>query len=77
VSDRTGALDPRLRRLGSRIRQERENRGLSIEALAERADVGGRQLARVEAGRASPSVVWLWQLAAGLDLPLSQLVDDR
>lgn len=36
-----------------------DKRGLTIEQLAEAAGVGGRQPARVEAGRASPSLLWL------------------
>jgi len=38
-----------------------------MEQLAERAQVGVRQIARVEAGRGSPSVLWLLDVAAGLD----------
>lgn len=66
MSDRRGTPDPRLRQFGSRLRQERENAGLTLEELAERAGVSVRQLARVEAGRASPSLLWLLGVADGL-----------
>jgi len=39
------------------------------------AGVGVRQLARVEAGKGSPSVLWLLDLAAALGVPPSLLVD--
>jgi transcriptional regulator with XRE-family HTH domain len=74
VSDRAGSSDPRLRQFGAHLRQLREKRGLTIEQLAEVANVGGRQLARVEAGRASPSLLWLYQVADGLELSVVDLL---
>lgn len=74
VSDRAGDRDPRLRVFGAQLRQLREARGLTIEGLAERADIGSRQLARVEAGRASPSLVWLLKVAAALQVSVAQLL---
>jgi transcriptional regulator with XRE-family HTH domain len=41
-----------------------------MEQLAERAGVGVRQLARVEAGRASPSLLWLLDVGSALGVPL-------
>lgn len=76
VSDRSGPPDPRLRQLGVRIRGLREAQGLSLEDLAHRAGIGVRQLARVENGRGSPSVIWLFSLATGLGTHPAQLLID-
>jgi DNA-binding XRE family transcriptional regulator len=74
VPDRSGELDPRLRRFGSHLRQLREQRGLTIEELAERAQIGARHVARVEAGRGSPSLLWLYAVAEGLNVHPSELL---
>lgn len=46
------------------------------EPASTEADVGVRQLARVEAGWASPSLLWLMDVARGLQVPTGRLVDD-
>jgi hypothetical protein len=66
VPDRDGDVDPRLRAFGHRVRQLRLDRGLTIEGLADAANVGVRFIARVEAGRGSPSVLWVLDVAQGL-----------
>jgi transcriptional regulator with XRE-family HTH domain len=68
--------DPRLRIFGAQVRQLREAQGLTHEQLAERAGIGLRQLVRVEAGRASPSLVWLLAVASGLEATVAELVGD-
>jgi transcriptional regulator with XRE-family HTH domain len=73
VSDRSGPADPRLRQFGAALRRRREAAGLTLEQLADKAQVGTRQLARVEAGRASPSLVWLLDVTAALDTNLGEL----
>jgi transcriptional regulator with XRE-family HTH domain len=77
VPDRNGEIDPRLRVFGNRIRQLRLDRNMSVEALAEAAGVGVRFIATVEAGRGSPSVVWLLDIAKGLRVHPTELFEDR
>jgi transcriptional regulator with XRE-family HTH domain len=74
VSDRSGPADPRLRQFGAALRIRREAAGLTLEQLAERAQVGTRQLARVEAGRASPSLIWLYDVSDALNVSLTELI---
>jgi ribosome-binding protein aMBF1 (putative translation factor) len=73
VSDRRGQVDPRLRAFGSRLRQLREDAGLTVEELAHRSQLGARQISRVEAGRASPSVLWVLNVSQGLDVAPDRL----
>lgn len=66
---------PLLTALGRRIRSTREERGLSLQDLAERAGWSRRFLIDAEAGRANPSLGKLSDLAEALGLPLPQLCD--
>ena len=61
--------------LGRKIRSTREERGLSLQDLAERAGWSRRFLIDAEAGRANPSLGKLSDLAEALSLPLPQLCD--
>jgi transcriptional regulator with XRE-family HTH domain len=65
--------DERLRAFGLHLRQIRESKGLSRDDLAHSAGVAARQLMRVEHGTASPSVTWLFDVCAALDIPPGDL----
>lgn len=62
------------RRLGVRIRTERQGRGWSLDALAERASVSRAMIHKVEAGRSSPTASLLGKLSGALGLSLSTLL---
>lgn len=64
-----------LRELGRRLRSMRQESGLSLQALAERAQVSRRYLTDAEAGRANPSALVLARLASALEVPLGRLMD--
>lgn len=55
------------------MRQLRERRGLSIEALAGDADMHMTYLSGIERGRHNPSWDKLTSLAGALDVPISEL----
>lgn len=76
MSDRGGQPDPRLRQFGARLRQVRQDQSMTLEQLAELAEVGVRQLSRVEAGRASPSLLWMLQVASALRVRPAELLED-
>jgi transcriptional regulator with XRE-family HTH domain len=76
MSDRAGRPDPRLQAFGVRLRLLRERRELTIEQLADSAGVSVRQITRVEAGRASPSLLWVMDVAAGLRTTAADLIAD-
>lgn len=56
--------------VGSRLRQLREERGLSIRALAEKSGLNVNTLSLIENGKTSPSVSTLQQIAIALDVPV-------
>ena len=65
-----------LRRFAHRLRAAREEAGLSVTELAERASVSRRYLTEAEAARANPSLLKLSALAVALGLDVSALVAD-
>lgn len=59
--------------LGAAIRQLREKRELSQEALAERAGLTGRTLSALETGNANPTWATARDLAAALGVSIGEL----
>lgn len=59
--------------LGRKVRELREGRGLSLKALAERAEVSESFVSQVERGVANPSVASLRRLASALDASVGSL----
>lgn len=57
------------------LRQLREERGLSQEQLAERADLNRSYLGEVERGHAIPSLITLAKLAGALEIRLSSFIE--
>lgn len=60
--------------IGPQLRDERQRRNLTIEALAARSGVSRAMISRVERGEAQPTTPILGKLAEALDLSISQLV---
>jgi transcriptional regulator with XRE-family HTH domain len=65
----TGALD-----IGRRIRALREERGISLSALARGAGVGKATLSGLENGTRNPTLETLWAITAELGVPLAMAV---
>jgi transcriptional regulator with XRE-family HTH domain len=63
-------------RIAARVRELRERRTLSLEALATRSGVSRSMLSLVERGETSPTAVVLEKIAAGLGVTLASLFDD-
>lgn len=62
--------------IGVRLRQIRTQKGYSLENLAEWMNISKQQVSRIEHGKCRISVVQLFQLARGLDVPLSWFIDE-
>ena len=63
------------KQLGYRIRYLREEKGLSIEALALEADINRNYLGDLERGTRNPTVVVLNKIASALNISLSELFE--
>lgn len=60
--------------VGARIRQERQRRGLSLRALARRAELSPSLVSQIETGKSQPSVSSLAAIVGQLGLSLNELV---
>lgn len=65
-----------LRRLGERVRNARNRRGMTRKALSAESGVSERFLAQLEAGLGNVSIARLQRIAAAMALPLHELVRD-
>jgi transcriptional regulator with XRE-family HTH domain len=71
--------DPRreeLRRLGERVREQRRNRGLTQEALAEALDLSVAYVSLIERGGRNPPYTTVVAIARALGVPPSRIVVD-
>jgi transcriptional regulator with XRE-family HTH domain len=59
--------------LGKAIRELRESRGLTLDALAEKAGMHTTYLSRIERAHSSPTWEKVTALADALDLPVSAI----
>jgi XRE family transcriptional regulator, regulator of sulfur utilization len=59
---------------GRAVRQVREERGVSVDALATAAGIASADLAAIEAGRLDPGYRWLRRLAAALGVTSTALL---
>jgi transcriptional regulator with XRE-family HTH domain len=64
-------------RLVARLKQLRAERGLSLEALADRARVSRSMISLVERGKSSPTAAVLDRLSAGLGVTMASLFADE
>ena len=60
-------------RIGARIRALRAGKDLTLEALAQKADVSRAMLSRIERGESSPTAQLLNKVCGGLGVTLSTL----
>jgi len=66
--------EPILVKLGQRIRQERLQRGLSQEELAEKADLHRTYIGMVERAEKNITLLNIAKVAQALDLSVSELL---
>jgi XRE family aerobic/anaerobic benzoate catabolism transcriptional regulator len=70
------APDAYLRRVGERVRNARNRRGMARKDLARESGVSERYLAQLEAGQGNVSILLLRQIAGALAVPLATLAQD-
>jgi transcriptional regulator with XRE-family HTH domain/quercetin dioxygenase-like cupin family protein len=62
--------------IGQRLRDIRNDRGLSIRGLAEKSQLNVNTLSMIENGKTSPSVATLQQLAFALEIPIAAFFEN-
>jgi transcriptional regulator with XRE-family HTH domain len=70
-------MDPILRSLSSRIRSLRKAKGLSQEALAEKAHIHPTFLSQIERAVAAPTVITLSKIASALGVAPMELLAEK
>jgi XRE family transcriptional regulator, aerobic/anaerobic benzoate catabolism transcriptional regulator len=65
-----------LKTLGIRVRDARARHGMTRRMLARDSRISERYLAELESGRGNLSIVLLKRLAAAIDVPLTELIDE-
>jgi transcriptional regulator with XRE-family HTH domain len=63
-------------RLARRVRELRDAKGFTLDALAERSGVSRSNISLIERGQSSPTAAVLDKLAAGLGVTLASLFED-
>jgi transcriptional regulator with XRE-family HTH domain len=63
-------------RIARRVRELRDGRGLTLDALAERSGVSRSNISLIERGESSPTATVLDKLAAGLGVTLASLFEE-
>jgi len=69
-------VDREIAELALRIRQRREQEGLTLGELAERSGVAPSTIQKVETGQMTPSVAVLFKIARGLGRAVSDFIRD-
>ena len=64
-----------LTRIGERIRELRQSRGLTMQQLADRASISRRLITQIEHGQANPSLVTITRIARELGTDFTNLLD--
>ncbi|EKE87056.1 helix-turn-helix domain-containing protein [Idiomarina xiamenensis] len=60
--------------IAEKLKRIRKQRGLSLDKLASLTGVSKAMLGQIERGESSPTIAKLWQIATGLQVPLSTLL---
>jgi transcriptional regulator with XRE-family HTH domain len=76
VKDADDATIPTPRRMGRRLKKLRTAKGMSQDALAKRAKITREYVNKLEAGRYDPTMTVLVRLARGLDVPVTELLNE-
>lgn len=63
--------------LAARLREMRRRKSLTQEQLAAASGISSIMIAKIEQGKRQPRLPVLLSLAQALDVPLSELVDNR
>ncbi len=60
-------------RIGNNIRAMRQRKGMSIEKLAFKSDIGYMQLSRIELGKINTTIYQVYKISKSLEVDLHEL----
>ncbi|MFM7019704.1 MAG: helix-turn-helix transcriptional regulator [Aquirufa sp.] len=60
-------------KIGTRIREKRIEKGLSIEKLANEAEIESKQLRRIELGKINTSIYQIYNITHTLAIPMRDI----
>lgn len=60
--------------IGSKIREVRKRKGLTIEQLAFDAEIEGKQLRRIELGQINTSIFQIYNISFTLNVPMRDII---
>jgi transcriptional regulator with XRE-family HTH domain len=63
--------------LAANLRRERKRRGLSLSELSRLSRIGKATLSQLESATGNPTIETVFSLSRALELPISDLLDDR
>jgi transcriptional regulator with XRE-family HTH domain len=64
---------PEVERLGTRLREERERRGISVRGLAREVGISASMVSQIETGKVQPSVSTLYAITTTLGITVEEL----
>jgi transcriptional regulator with XRE-family HTH domain len=64
---------PGVERLGTRLREEREKRGMSVRGLARDVGISASMVSQIETGKAQPSVSTLYAITTALGITVEDV----
>lgn len=64
-----------LKKLGERVRAIREQKGLTLQQVADRIEKDRQSIHRLEKGEFNPSYIYLLEVSAGLDVDILTLLN--
>jgi transcriptional regulator with XRE-family HTH domain len=65
------------RQVGMTLRAVRQERGISLQQLADLTEVSKLTLGNIERGEGNPSLSVIWKIANGLQIPISALLNEN
>jgi transcriptional regulator with XRE-family HTH domain len=66
----------KLKALGEKVKNVRKQKGFTLKELAHSIDKDPQSIHRLEMGGINPSYLYLLQLCEGLQIEITELVDD-
>ena len=71
------AVEEALNGLGSKLREARQQKHLSLQALSDRANVSAAAIHRIEQGDMMPTITTLMKIAVALNRPVAYFINEQ